>query len=107
MSVKNILCTMLALGLSVSAAYAEPSVKRSGSSITVKEALTDEGLSQAREIAGSIKMPEFKLEGIKDADLAKFCQAFPNATRLSVKGGLTNIAPVAGLKDRWAPTSSG
>ena len=99
MSVKNILCTMLALGLSVSAAYAEPSVKRSGSSITVKEALTDEGLSQAREIAGSIKMPEFKLEGIKDADLAKFCQAFPNATRLSVKGGLTNIAPVAGLKD--------
>ena len=54
MSVKNILCTMLALGLSVSAAYAAPSVNRSGSSVIVKESLTDEGLSQAREIAGSI-----------------------------------------------------
>lgn len=99
MSVKNILCTMLALGLSVSAAYAAPSVNRSGSSVIVKESLTDEGLSQAREIAGSIKTPEFKLEGVKDADLAKFCQAFPNASRLSVKGGLTSIAPVAGLKN--------
>ena len=34
MSMKSILCALLAVGLSVSAAYAEPSVKRSGSSIT-------------------------------------------------------------------------
>ena len=89
---------MLALGLSVSAAYAEPSVKRSGTSITVKEAVTDDGITQIKEMAANIKRPEFKLENIKDADLAKFCQAFPNVTRLSIKGKLTSIAPVAGLK---------
>ena len=98
MSMKIILCSMLALGLSVSAAYAEPSVKRSGTSITVKEAVTDDGITQIKEMAANIKRPEFKLENIKDADLAKFCQAFPNVTRLSIKGKLTSIAPVAGLK---------
>ena len=54
MSMKTILCAMLAVGLSVSSAYAEPSVKRSGSTITVKEALTDDGISQAKEFAGKI-----------------------------------------------------
>ena len=39
MSMKTILCAMLAVGLSVSSAYAEPSVKRSGSTITVKLSL--------------------------------------------------------------------
>lgn len=102
MSMKTILCAMLAVGLSVSAAYAEPSVKRSGSSITVKEALTDDGISQAKEFAGKIKTPTFKLVNIKDADLVKFCQAFPDATKISIEGnegGLTSIAPVAGLKN--------
>ena len=50
MSMKNILCTMLALGLSVSAAYAAPSVNRSGSSVIVKESLTDEGLAELGQI---------------------------------------------------------
>ena len=102
MSMKTILCAMLAVGLSVSSAYAEPSVKRSGSSITVKEALTDDGISQAKEFAGKIKTPTFKLVNIKDADLVKFCQAFPDATKISIEGnkeGLTSIAPVAGLKN--------
>ena len=102
MSMKSILCALLAVGLSVSAAYAEPSVKRSGSSITVKEALTDDGISQAKEFAGKIKTPTFELENIKDADLVKFCQAFPDATKISIEGnkeGLTSIAPVAGLKN--------
>ena len=99
---KSILCALLAVGLSVSAAYAEPSVKRSGSSITVNESLTDDGISQAKEFAGKIKTPTFKLVNIKDADLVKFCQAFPDATKISIEGnegGLTSIAPVAGLKN--------
>ena len=102
MSMKTILCTMLALGLSVSAACAEPSVKRSGSTITVKEAITDDGIAQIKEMTGRIKTPTFELENIKDADLARFCQTFPNATSLSIKGKkgeLTSIAPVAGLKN--------
>lgn len=102
MSMKSILCALLAVGLSVSAAYAEPSVKRSGSSITVNESLTDDGISQAKEFAGKIKTPTFKLVNIKDADLVKFCQAFPDATKISIEGnegGLTSIAPVAGLKN--------
>lgn len=101
MSMKTILCAMLAVGLSVSSAYAEPSVKRSGSTITVKEALTDDGISQAKEFAGKIKTPTFKLENINDADLVKFCQTFPDATSIDIKGKkdeLTSIAPVAGLK---------
>ena len=92
MSVKNILCTMLALGLSVSAAYAAPSVNRSGSSVIVKESLTDEGLSQAREIAGSIKTPEFKLEGVKDADLPSSARPSPmpaaSASRVASRASL-------------------
>ena len=102
MSMKTILCAMLAVGLSVSSAYAEPSVKRSGSTITVKEALTDDGISQAKEFAGKIKTPTFKLENINDADLVKFCQTFPDATSIDIKGKkdeLTSIAPVAGLKN--------
>ncbi|MSS28185.1 leucine-rich repeat domain-containing protein [Desulfovibrio sp. PG-178-WT-4] len=102
MSMKTIFCAMLAVGLSVSSAYAEPSVKRSGSTITVKEALTDDGISQAKEFAGKIKTPTFKLENINDADLVKFCQTFPDATSIDIKGKkdeLTSIAPVAGLKN--------
>ena len=102
MSMKSILCALLAVGLSVSAAYAEPSVKRSGSSITVNESLTDDGISQVKELAGQIKTPTFKLQNIKDADLVKFCQAFPNVASLYIKakeGELASIAPVAGLKN--------
>ena len=46
MSMKTILCAMLAVGLSVSSAYAEPSVKRSGSTITV----TMNGVRQEMEL---------------------------------------------------------
>lgn len=102
MSLKSLLCALLAIGLSFSAAYAEPSVKRSGSNITVNEALTDDGISQIKDFASQIKTPTFRLDNIKDADLAKFCKAFPNAEKIKIEGneeGLTSIAPVAGLKN--------
>ena len=102
MSLKSLLCALLAIGLSFTAAYAEPSVNRSGSSITVKEALTDDGVSQIKDFVKEIKSPTFRLDNVKDADLVKFCNAFPNAEKIEIEGneeGLTSIAPVAGLKN--------
>lgn len=101
MQSQTVFCTLLALSLSGSAAYAEPSVRTSGSSITVKEALTDEGLAQIMQALGSVKSPRFVLEKIGDEDLAKFCKSFPNAESLSVqteKDRLRSIAPLAGIR---------
>jgi internalin A len=95
------LLTVMVLSLACGAAFAEPSVKRSGNSFTVVEAVNDEILSQIKAEMGQVKQEQlgFRLEGIKDEDLAKLCAAYPHTVTLSIASDkITSIAPVAGLK---------
>ncbi len=68
-----------------------------------KRGLTDDGVTQIRQELGNIDRDAFiYLQDIKNEDLVKFCQNFPDITCIDIsskKGMLTSIAPVAGLKN--------
>ena len=89
---KTVLYVLLALSMMTGPAFAEPSIKVSGSEVTVKESVTDGYVSQMKSAQRLV------LVDISDADLAKACSACPDIAKIEIKSkNLTSIAPVAGL----------
>lgn len=81
-------------------ADAAPSVKRSGSSIEIKEAVDDNAISFVKTEKSQLnKGFAVSVEAITDADLEKLCNAFPDIVSLTIGKGkkLTSLAPVAKL----------
>ena len=93
----------LAVGLTVCAAYAAPSVKLSGSQFTVQEGVTDEIAAQIAADKSKIKDMSklaFELRKVGNEDLAKICAAYPDLAtlRISDSKSITDLKPLAALK---------
>lgn len=89
---KTVLYVVIALSLMSGPAFAEPSIKVSGSNVTVKERVTDEYMAQMK------RAQKLVLVDISDDDLAKACSSCPDIVSLDIKSdNLTSIAPLANL----------
>lgn len=91
-------CLLLCLGAGL--ALAAPSVKISGSKVTVEEGVTDAIMEEIKKGVGEAKGLEFTLRKLNaNADLEKICAAYPDMVKLEVGAGdgLTSLAPVAKL----------
>lgn len=94
-----LLCCLLVISLGVGMANASPELEVDGSDITIDGGVTDAMLAEIKKV--NIGEANFSLKNINDvADLEKLCGAFSDITSLDVEGGggLTSIAPMAGLK---------
>jgi len=102
MNWKMVVAAAAVLGIAAGSADAAPSVKRSGNTFTIVEALTDEGAAQIKAEMSQVDQSRltFNLKDVKDEELAKFCAAYPNIPALSIDSSkeLTSIAPLASLK---------
>ena len=97
----KILSAAAVFSLATSAAFAAPSVKLSRDTFDIAEAVNDEILAQVKADVDKVDQAKlgFKLSKIKDEDLARLCEAYPNIVNLQISGdGVTSLAPVAGLK---------
>ena len=93
---------LLILCLGGQMAWAAPSVKRSGSTFTITEGVTEEVMAAIAKDIGQTKAEflEFKLEKFtQNDDLAKICAAYPEMAILQIKSsqGITSIEPVGAL----------
>ena len=100
---KSLLFSLCAVGLMATPLLAAPQAKLNGNNFTVSEGVDDNVLNQIKADMGKLKDPAqlgFALTKIKDEDLARLCQAYPDMYKLHVTNSkeLTSIAPVAGLK---------
>ena len=82
-------------------ALAAPSVKLSGSTFTIKEALNDEIVAQIKADEGKVRNKAelgFTADEISNEDLARLCSLYPAMNALTVKSRkVDNLAPLAGL----------
>ena len=100
---KSLLFSLCAVGLMATPLLAAPQAKLNGSNFVIAEGVDDNVLSQIKADMGKVKSPAelgFALSKVKDEDLARLCQAYPDMHALSVTGSkeLTSLAPLAGLK---------
>jgi hypothetical protein len=83
-------------------ALAAPTAKLGGDGFNIKEGVTDEILAQIKSEKGQIKSGQlaFRVDSVKDEDLKKLCEAYPEMTGLIIEKGkeITTLAPLAGLK---------
>lgn len=99
-----ILTIVLVLG-STAPAFAEPSVKVSGSSISFAEDVTDDMITHAskqfEEKKGDIAKATLNLQSVTDDMVAKACAAYPGVQNIVLLNApeLTSVEPVAGLAD--------
>ena len=100
---KSLLLSLCAMGLMATPLLAAPQARLNGNNFTVSEGVDDSVLAQIKADMGKVKNPAqlgFVLTKVKDEDLARICQAYPDMHALNVSSSkeLTNVAPVAGLK---------
>ncbi|MBR6467954.1 MAG: hypothetical protein IKT16_07355, partial [Desulfovibrio sp.] len=100
---KSLLFSLCAMGLMATPLLAAPQARLNGNNFTVSEGVDDSVLGQIKADMGKVRNPAqlgFALTKVKDEDLARLCQAFPDMYALNVASSkdLTNVAPVAGLK---------
>ncbi|MBQ1539881.1 MAG: hypothetical protein II132_01815 [Desulfovibrio sp.] len=100
---KSLLFSLCAVGLMATPLLAAPQAKLNGSNFAISEGVDDSVLSQIKADMGKVKEPSklgFALSKVKDEDLAKLCQAYPDMYALNVTSSkdLTSLAPLAGLK---------
>ncbi|MBO4312459.1 MAG: hypothetical protein J5828_05630 [Desulfovibrionaceae bacterium] len=102
---KRILLAAAAISLLSSPVLAEPAVKATKSGVVFKELVNDAQIAEARnqmKAAGASDVSKlgFNLDKIDNVGLESFAKAFPDVVSLKVtaaKGGLTSLAPLAGL----------
>ena len=100
---KSLLFSLCVVGLMATPLLAAPQAKLNGSNFVIAEGVDDNVLNQIKTDMGKVKSPAelgFALSKVKDEDLARLCQAYPDMHALSVTGSkeLTSLAPLAGLK---------
>lgn len=97
MKMKQILLSILAVVMLAGTAYAAPSVKVSGTRVTISESMTEEGFAEIK--AAAQKAESVSARKIVDADLEKIVATFPNLKELDVEGTkeMSTIAPIAKL----------
>jgi len=83
--------------------YASPSVRVSGSTVSVQEALTDDMLAQVKDSVAKVSDPSrfgFALTKLTNDEFNKIIELYPDITTLNVSYGqrITSIASLAKLK---------
>ncbi|MBR4423719.1 MAG: hypothetical protein IKS68_05795, partial [Mailhella sp.] len=94
----------LSVFLLATGVQAAPSVRLSGSTFSVKEALTDEIVAQIKADQGKVRDMSklaFELSKVSNEDVVKICSLYPGMAELRISDSqktVTDVSPIAGLK---------